>query len=395
MKGELTRSHRKWARIGLYRHTPNIKGIDLNRRRIANRRGWPDNLYQNPDGYFYYRNPNNNKKKGLGRDKAYAFSEARAANKMLATMKPSALVQWVSGVEVMSLKDWLPGYRKLWIEKQKPAESTIEAADRYLKRFAATEFAWKPMNQITAVEIAAYLDDLAANSGPGAATNMRSRLLDVFEYAVTKGHIETGKNPVAPTLPPNYEPKRDRLSLEQFKKIRANASPWLVNAMNLALLTGQRVSDISELKFSDVRDGFLHIDQIKSQGETRLKLDLNIRLAAIDMSIGDAVKQCRDNIVSAYLVHQTRTSGTYKAGGKVALEGISAAFTDLRDELKITATEGKTPPTFHEIRSLAKRLYTKEYGKEFSQALLGHKTEAMSAKYEDLRGSDWQIVTVK
>lgn len=368
----------------------------MNRRRSASRRGFPDNLYANPDGYYYFRNPMNGKKKGLGRDKAKAFSEARAANKMIAAMTPSDLVQWISGAEVTSLKDWIPTYKTMWKELKKPAESTFAAAERYLERFAETDFAWKPMNQITTVEIAKYLDDLAKDSGLGAATNMRSRLLDVFEYAITKGHIETGKNPVAPTLPPNYEPKRDRLTLEQFKRIREKASPALANAMNLALLTGQRVSDICEMKFANVKDGFLHVEQIKSQGEMKVKLDLNIRLAALDMTIGDAVKQCRDRFVSAYLVHHTRTSGTYRAGEGFTSEGISKAFTELRDELKIGATaEGRTPPTFHEIRSLAKRLYTKEYSKEFSQALLGHKTEAMSAKYEDLRGSDWHTVSAK
>lgn len=368
----------------------------MNRRRSASRRAFPDNLYMNPDGYFYFRNPQTGKKKGLGRDKAKAFSDARAANRVLASMESSSLVQWVTGIEVMSFKDWLPVYKQLWIEKATPAATTIRGAERYMKRFALTDFASKPLNQITTVEIAKYIDALEKNSGAGAATNMRTRLLDIFEYAITKGHVETGKNPVAPTIPPNYEPKRDRLSLEQFLAIREKASGWLVNAMNLALLTGQRVSDISEMKFSNVKDGHLQIEQMKSQGDVKLKLDINIRLDAIGMSIGDAIKQCRDRIISPYLVHQTTTSGTYSAGESVAAKGISAAFSVLRDELKITSqTKGRTPPTFHEIRSLAKRLYTKEYGKEFSQALLGHKTEAMSAKYEDLRGSDWHTVSSK
>lgn len=368
----------------------------MGRKRSASRRTFPDNLYMNLDGYYYFRDPDSGKKKGLGHDKAKAFSAARSANKVIAARTESELVKWVSGVEAMTLKDWLPIYRELWIKKKGPAESTLEAADRYLKRFAETDFAWKPLNQITTVEVSKYIDDLEKDSGLGAATNMRSRLLDVFEYAITKGHVETGKNPVAPTIPPNYEPSRDRLSLEQFLLIRSKASPWLANAMNLALLTGQRVSDVSEMKFANVIDGYLHIEQVKSQGDTKLKLDVNIRLAAIDMTIGDAIKQCRDRIVSKYLVHHTRTSGTYKAGEAVSQDGISGAFSDLRDELKIVATSAeRTPPTFHEIRSLAKRLYTKEYGKEFSQALLGHKTEAMSAKYEDLRGSDWQVVSAK
>lgn len=351
------------------------------------------NLYVDPDGYFSYRNPLNGKRKGLGHDKAKAFSEARAANAVLASMNKSDLAAWVRGIEDMTFKAWIPEYRKLWVELKAPARSTLEAADRYLTRFEATDFAHLPMKQITTVHVARYLDGLAANSGSGAATNMRARLMDVFAYAITKGHADS--NPVSATLPPMYEPKRDRLSLEQFLAIRAKATPWLVSAMNLALLTGQRVSDISAMRFSDVKDGYLHVDQAKAQGSTKLKLDANIRMDAIGLSIGDAVKQCRDRIISAAMVHQTRTSGTYRAGEAVSQYGISNAFSDVRDALNIAGGNGRTPPTFHEIRSLAEREYRKQYGKEFAQALLGHKTESMSAKYDDLRGSEYKTISTK
>lgn len=363
----------------------------MNRRRLPSRKGWPANLYED-DGYYSYRNPITGKKKGLGRDKAHAFAEARAANKVVASMQKSDLAAWVLGSDDMTLVKWLPTYKELWKEKKKPAKGTFDAAERYMNRFAEQDFAKLPMRQVTTVHVAKYLDEIEAKSGKGAAVNMRTRLLDVFQWAITKGHIDAGANPVAATIPADYAPQRDRLSLEQFKKILAAADGWLVNAMTLALLTGQRVSDISELKFADVKDGYLHITPIKSQGTVKLKLDTNIRLNVFGMTIGDAIKQCRDRIVSPYMVHHTRTSGTYKAGEQVTSEGISKAFTELRDEIGIKTAAGKTPATFHEIRSLAKRLYTDEYGKEFSQKLLGHKTEAVAAKYADLRGSDWDIV---
>ena len=56
--------------------------------------------------------------------------------------------------------------------------------------------------------------------------------------------------------------------------------------------------------------------------------------------------------------------------------------------------EGKTPPTFHEIRSLAARLYGDEFGAEFAQALLGHKTAQMTALYRDSRGRERDEVKV-
>lgn len=366
----------------------------MNRRRIPSRRNWPDNLYCD-DGYYSFRNPLTGKKKGLGRDKAQAFSEARAANKAIASMSQHSLAQWVVNGDAMNLVQWLPIYEQMWIEKRSPAASTLDAARRYFKRFAQTDFATLPLEQVTTLHVAKYLDAIEQESGSGAAVNIRARLLDVFGYAITKGHLE--RNPVEATIPAKFETARDRLSLEQFINIREEAGPALANAMNLALLTAQRVSDVSEMKFSDVRreDGreYLLVTQAKLQGKMRQKIDTRIHLGAVGMSIADAVKLCRDRIVSQYMIHQTRTTGGYKAGEKMSSAGISRAFSDARDRAAVKPAAGKEPTTFHEIRSLSIRLYTQQYGKEFAQALAGHKTEVMTAEYADLRGSAWQVIS--
>jgi hypothetical protein len=62
---------------------------------------------------------------------------------------------------------------------------------------------------------------------------MRSKLSDIFRWAETQGVIEVGKNPVAATFKPEYKVKRERLSLEQFWAIHAQASVWAKNAMML------------------------------------------------------------------------------------------------------------------------------------------------------------------
>ncbi|NIA33267.1 integrase [Serratia marcescens] len=52
----------------------------------------------------------------------------------------------------------------------------------------------------------------------------------------------------------------------------------------------------------------------------------------------------------------------------------------------------ESPPTFHEIRSLAGRLYEKERGKDFAQKLLGHTTEMMTLKYLKTRGKEYVML---
>ncbi|MBK1712782.1 hypothetical protein CKO43_08320 [Rubrivivax gelatinosus] len=68
---------------------------------------------------------------------------------------------------------------------------------------------------------------------------------------------------------------------------------------------------------------------------------------------------------------------------------MSHAFTEARSLAGIqdTLPDGKGTPTFHEVRSLSKRLY-KAQGDVDTETLLGHATERMSNLYDDPRGAE-------
>lgn len=365
------------------------------RQRLAKNRGLPPNLYQNSAGYFYYINPRSKESKGLGRDKAKACIEARAANAVLATMRQNTLADWVAGVSGHTLATWVPEYRKLWAEKTGPSANTLRNALSYLRKIEAADFAWMQLRDITTAHVAQFIETSEKVNGSPSALALRSRLQDVFRMAETRGLVEQGRNPVDATYTPSREVKRERLTLEQFYAIREKAPLYLKRAMNLALLTAQRRDDIANMKFTDVKDGYLYVVQGKMQGAVKLQLDTNIRLSKVGMSIDDAIKDCRDMIVSRYMIHHVYHGGTAKPGDKVSSNGLSNTFQDAREAAGITAGEGRTPPSFHEIRSLAQRLYRDEYGAAFAQAMLGHKNETMTAKYNDLRGSAFQVIAAK
>lgn len=360
-------------------------------RRHAKRRDWPANLYQQPTGYFYFRNPQSGKITGLGHDKPAAFQLARAANAKLVVAPKATLLDAMLGVKREYFTDWLDDYLVLWEAETSPKPGTITRARELVRRAKGAEFAAMAITEITTKDVAGFLDSLKADS---VALSMRTRLHDAFRMAETKGLIETGRNPVTATKPRDYQVKRERLTLEQFMAIHGKVSRWAANGMMLALLTGQRLEDITEYKFSDYKDGYLYI----TQGKTGYKLqqDGTIRLDAVGMTIADCIKQCRDRYISKFMVHHTRKSSTCQPGEQVTAHGLSAAFTRARKDLKIEAAqEGRTPPTFHEIRSLAERLYKKQYGAEFAQAIMGHKHAKMTAEYDDLRGGGWNVVSVR
>jgi integrase len=364
----------------------------MGRQRLARNKGLPPNLYLNSAGYFYFINPQSKKSKGLGRDKARAMSEARAANAALANMAPSSLVDWVTGKKDYTLADWVPVYKELWIDKTEPAPNTLRNASGYLNRIAAADFAWMRLPDIGTAHAAAFLDGIEEESGAASAVAARARLRDVFRMAETQGLIDQGKNPVSATYTASRAVRRERLTLDQFHAIRACAPVWLQRAMLLAIVTGQRRGDIAGMKFSDQRDGHLYVTQEKSQGTINLQLDVNIRLAAVGVSIGEAIQECRDLIVSRFMVHHTQHRGTARPGDQIPGNGMSNAFQMAAIEAGITAAEGRTPPTFHEIRSLAERLFKAEFGAAFAQSMLGHKNASMTAKYDDLRGQGYQVI---
>jgi enterobacteria phage integrase len=115
---------------------------------------------------------------------------------------------------------------------------------------------------------------------------------------------------------------------------------------------------------------------------------------ALGLSLEEVIKRCRDAVISKTLLHQTRHHGIHKPGASVGKDSLTRGFRLARVAAKITYDAGRKPPTFHELRSLAARLYTDQISAEFAQAILGHKTASMTAMYRDVRGAEWVEVKI-
>jgi integrase len=357
------------------------------RRRDSSRKGFPDNLYSKPDGYFWYRNPENGKTKGLGRDRAEAFREARLANAALAAKEGTKLADWVLGKAGKTLAVWALEYQQIYIDTRNAAPNTIKTLRSCIKAIIGAKFSGKFLPDVTTKDCAEFIDDAAISRGPRMAGAIRSALLDMYREAGVKGEVDNEFNPVTITRKPVVDVQRDRLSLEQFLAVREHTTGWMRNAINLALVTGQRRDDISSAQFLDIKDGFWYCEQQKTG--MKIRIPLTLRLGAIGLSVADVVKQCRNNVVSKYLIHHENKTTLSKPGDQVWIDTISRGFAKARAKSGIKWREGWEPPTFHEIRSLAERLYEKERDGAFTQKLLGHKSEKMTAVYHDSRGSEW------
>ena len=365
----------------------------MSRPRSNSRKNFPPNLYQNAAGYYSWRDPDSKKTHGLGRDKARAFSEARAANALVASREPKTLIERIRTTESKTLAVWCDVW--LAIASEGKTRSTIvnyKSSFRELKarcgHILVDEVTPKMIDEV----LTHYKNAGKLRMGEAVHTN----LLEMFRMAEVKGLIPVGKNPVTPTEPAKSSVKRLRLSLEEFKKIHAaQKNHWGRLGMQLALVSAQRRGDVAQMRRADIVDGHLQVDQRKSGGETKLGIPLSLRLEAIGWSLQEVIDRCRTaGLISPFILHHRSRAAHYGPGDPVDPDGLSKKFSESLGRTDIEVEEGRTPPTFHEIRSLAIRLWTAQAGKEFAKVLAGHRNMKTTLLYTDPRDSEVQRIMV-
>ncbi|MFS1538878.1 MAG: tyrosine-type recombinase/integrase [Candidatus Phlomobacter fragariae] len=203
---------------------------------------------------------------------------------------------------------------------------------------------------------------------------MKGSLIDCFREALASGLVQL--NPAELIKTPKAKIQRVRLSLNDFNTIFNlinDDNHWLTHAMKLALVTGQRVSNISKMKWEDIDDGKLWIIQQKTETKVAIPLDVEIE----SIKLGNILKNINHD--ADFIITKNKK--------QITAVRISTEFTKFRDKTKLV-WEG-CPLSFHEIRSLSARLYTEKNGSEFTRKLLEHKSAEMTAKYQDDRNNSW------
>lgn len=366
----------------------------MGRRRNAPRRGWPANLYERA-GYFSWRNPEDGREYGLGRDRHAAFAQAVEANLHIAQMsRKSRLVDRLTGAGERTFDAWLARYAEL-LEQRTLADATRKAYKSLAKIIREKMPVEKSLSAITTLDCVTAIQAITGEGKARTAQAVRSHLKDIFREAIASGWLE--RNPVEVTRAVEVKVKRARLDFETFMAIYGKTKlDWLRNAMALAIVSSQRREDIVEARLADVRpiDDGGDLGWWINQGKTgnRLILPLSLRLDRFGMSLGDVVHQCRSSgVLSHHLIHQTRPRGNSPVGSQIHIDRVSKAFSDAVENIGRN-WDDKNPPTFHEIRSLSERLYA-DQGNINTQELLGHKDPRTTQTYHDSRG-DWVRVKV-
>lgn len=151
-----------------------------------------------------------------------------------------------------SVNQWLDEYIKILAERNlKP--KTIEIKT-YLIKVIRQEIGNNPLSQITPPDITKLIKIYTDQDKAPSAKCMYHLLKDVFREAYAHGWND--RNPAEPIKCPTVVVKRSRMTLGEFKKILNEAEKTgnkiMHDAMTLALVSGQRRSDIAEMKKSNV-----------------------------------------------------------------------------------------------------------------------------------------------
>jgi len=345
-------------------------------RNKANK-GLPQNLYFDARrGTYRYRRPTDGKWFQFGDDRGRAIDAASQLN--LAFLRGGDLVATVLGEESVTLGEFLGTYERNVLPARELAKATLDLYAVRFRQIRAT-LGERPVDQITIRMIAEFLEPLTAR----AANQARAILVDVFNHAAAKGLCPD--NPAASTIPKIEKKQRKRHTVEGLKAIRGKSPPWLRNAIDLALITAQRRGDILDMKFEDVRDGYLYVVQNKTEKAS----DAGWLKIRVTEQLEEILGRCRDDILSPYLVHRRPERKKARAGKdhwtKVDERFLTRAFKDARDAAGCYSDlKEEEMPGFHEVRALSLHLY-KRAGKD-GQKIAGHTTETMTRNY--LKGHD-------
>ncbi|RQM44483.1 hypothetical protein EHZ19_28355 [Paraburkholderia bannensis] len=347
------------------------------RPRIRRRANWPANLHEPRPGYFVWRDPRTKKSITLGyMPIEQAIFEVVEANAKLKELAPSKrLVERMNdtGETIADLLLKMPndGVKQATIDQRKYLDRAIKARLGDIKCAA-----------LTTKHVAQVLEVYEKEGKMQWAVNIRSRLRAICRRGMALGWMD--KNPAEATDRARIKVQRQRLTLDAFNAIRAKAgevAPWLENAMLLALVSGQDRSTIARWERGFVRGEIAILERSKTG--VRIAIPTELRLDAIGMSLADVITRCRSTgVVSKYLIHHVRRQGPTKVGDPVQLSSISTRFARAR---RLAGIKAKGAPSFHEIRSLSKRLYL-EQGNVDTKALLGHKSDTTADLYADGRG---------
>ncbi|MBT0962051.1 tyrosine-type recombinase/integrase [Denitromonas iodatirespirans] len=217
-------------------------------------------------------------------------------------------------------------------------------------------FGTMPIDAIRPADVRTYLD-LRGRTAKTRANREKALLSHIFNHAREWGYTNA-PNPCA-GIRGHKETGRDRyVQNNEFTAVREHAHYTVQNAMDLALLTGQRPADLLRLTRGDIREGALHIVQAKTG--KKLAIEITGELAQLI----ECITSRPAKIGSQWLIHDE--------------SGQPLTYWMLRNRFDKARTAAGVSFQFRDIRAKS-ATDMEDLGR--AQQLLGHKTRGMTEHY--------------
>ncbi|MCZ8253428.1 MAG: tyrosine-type recombinase/integrase [Hylemonella sp.] len=217
-------------------------------------------------------------------------------------------------------------------------------------------FAHMPIDAIAPMHIREYLD-IRGQIAPVRANREKALFSHIFNKAREWGYT-AAQNPCQGVRGFKETGRTRYVTDAEFDQVKAHAHYTVVDAMDLALLTGQRPADVLKIKRTDLRDGALWIVQNKTG--TRLGIEITGHLAEVI----ERINQRPRKTISPYLIQDEN--------------GQPLSQCALRSRFDKARTLAKVDFQFRDIRAKAA---TDTGDLAHSQKLLAHKNRDMTEHY--------------
>ncbi len=269
--------------------------------------------------------------------------------------------------EQEAASDLMPAVIGRWLDAKKAegkwASSTEKTQEAYAKTLGDAFQEFRP-DQVTTPVCAKYLSGFVRL--PRTHNAHRTLLRQVLAFAAMEG-LREGFNPVDNIKPKAMEPRKRFVSDAEIAAIKAAAlqasrnGEALVRMIDLALITGQRIGDLLKLRWQDVTDEGVFVQQDKTSERLLIQWSPDLRAAIEACVSGDKIGH----------VLRTQTGHGYRYWG------IRSAWVRACERAQIEDLH------IHDLRGRAGMDQRDAAGLESARDLLGHKSIKMTEHYVD------------
>ena len=217
-------------------------------------------------------------------------------------------------------------------------------------------FAHMPIDAIAPMHVREYMD-IRGQAAKVRANREKALLSHIFNKAREWGYTAL-QNPCQGVKGFKEVGRSRYITDSEFDQVKACAHFTVIDAMDLALLTGQRPADVLKLKRTDIRDGALWIVQNKTGA--RLGIEVTGELAAVIARINERPRRA----ISAWLIQDDN-------GQPLSSFALRSRFDKARALARVDFQ-------FRDIRAKAA---TDTGDLAHSQKLLAHKNREMTEHY--------------